>query len=525
MVSKIALFIKDLNEKQILLILIGITFGLRLYAVLMAKGIAIDSTFYGFMARDFLKGNFIKGLSPAYHPFYPFLISLISPDASHVEIAGRLISFIIGTLTIIPVFYFVKETLGQKEAFFAGLFYSFHPYLVTYSGMLLSEATYWGLFTFSVYFFWRGLSRKKVLGCMVSGACLGLSYLTRPESIGYLIVFLIWIIIDGGMRKGWFKKCFMMGSLIMGFFIFAFPYMFTLRQETGQWLISKKGMVTQSQLMKWVEVNEAPKNEGLKDVRKEDLKSEKVIEQPRQSTRYFNLMRTGKFILQLFPFTLYYYFRAYHFALWFFLLFGLIRVRQGIKTELFLASLILFHLNSLATFTTSTIRFSVPLIPISLFWAGAGAVAFEKFLNRRHVKNSGKWLAFLILLAFLIQLPQSLRPERRHRVDQKNVGLWLKENTPKDAMIMGNSPIEAFYAEREFILLPMRLPMSGIPGKSYREIIQFAKQKGIHYILVNKYTHEMNPDFEGSIQPKDLKEFYKYREKDGNIIIVYEVIY
>ncbi len=71
MVNKTTLFFKTLTEKQILLLLIGITFGLRLYAVLMAKGIAYDSASYGSMARDFLKGNFIKGLSPAFHPFYP----------------------------------------------------------------------------------------------------------------------------------------------------------------------------------------------------------------------------------------------------------------------------------------------------------------------------------------------------------------------------------------------------------------------------------------------------------------------
>jgi len=526
MVNKIFLFLKTLTENQILLILFGITLGLRLYAVLMAKGIAYDSASYGFMARDFLDRDFIRGLSHPFHPFYPFLISLVSFDSAHVEIAGRFISLFWGTLTLIPVFYLMKEVADQKAAIFAGLFYSFHPYLVTYSGMLLSEATYWGLLTFSVYFFWKGLSQKKVLGCIVSGVCLGLSYLTRPEGIGYLIVFLIWIIIDGGMRKGWFRKCFTMGSLIMAFFIFAFPYMFINRQETGQWLISKKGMVIQSQLMKWVDLNEALKNEGLKDLRKEDLKSERTIEQPRQSTKYSNLVRTGGSILQFFPFTIYHYFRAYHFALWLFLFFGLIRVRQRRgQFELFLASLILFHLFSLSTFTKSTIRFSVPLIPLSLFWAGAGVLQIQKSLEKIKISTPGKWVFFLIILAILIQLPQSMKPERRHRADQKSVGLWIKENTPKDSIIMSNSLIEAFYGDREFVLLPPGLSTPGTPVKSYREIIQFAKEKKVRFILINKNTHELNPDFEGSIRPTDLREFYKYREKDGNIIVVYEVIY
>lgn len=53
MANKITQFLRGLDEKQILLLLIGITFGLRLYAVLMAKGIAYDSASYGSMARDF----------------------------------------------------------------------------------------------------------------------------------------------------------------------------------------------------------------------------------------------------------------------------------------------------------------------------------------------------------------------------------------------------------------------------------------------------------------------------------------
>jgi hypothetical protein len=72
MVNRITLFLKGLRERQILLLLLGITFGLRLYAVVMAKGIAYDSASYGFMARDFLKGEFLKGLTPAFHPFYLF---------------------------------------------------------------------------------------------------------------------------------------------------------------------------------------------------------------------------------------------------------------------------------------------------------------------------------------------------------------------------------------------------------------------------------------------------------------------
>jgi hypothetical protein len=114
-------------------------------------------------------------------------------------------------------------------------------------------------------------------------------------------------------------------------------------------------------------------------------------------------------------------------------------------------------------------------------------------------------------------MPANLKPERRHRAGQKKIGLWLKQNTPPDAIIMSNSPQEAFYADREFMLLPPGVSSLGNRGKSYQEILQDAKAKGIQYILVDKNTPEKNPGFIESIQPTHLKEVY--RDADRGLVI------
>ena len=509
MINKFIYFFKTLNEKQVLLLLIGITFALRLYAVLMAQGIAYDSAAYGFMARDFLKGDFIKGLSSPAHPFYPFLIFLFSPDTTHVEIAGRFLSLFFGTFIILPLFYLVKEAIGQREAIFSALFYSFHPYLVTYSGMLLTEATYWGLLILSVYFFWTGLKKEKIWRMSISGVFLGLAYLTRPEGIGYVLVYLIWIVMNGGLKKKWFKKFILIGALILSVFIFFIPYVIYIHQETGQWLISKKAVGTQSQFLK--------KSAGEVDL-------SKGIEQNKPAEKNFKILRIAQNIVKYLPFVIYHYLRAYHFSLWLFLFFGLIRVRRkAIAYELFLASLVLFHLLSLSTFLPSTIRFAVPVVPLSLFWAGTGILEIKRYLEKIiKISSPEKAIFLFVILVILIQLPQSLTPERRHRVEQKEVGWWLKQNTPPDAIIMSNSPQETFYADREFMMLPLGISMHRHHGKSYNEIIHDAKAKGVRYILVNKNTHEMNPGFIESIQSTDLKEIFR---KADQALIIYEVIY
>jgi len=471
----------------------------------------MDSAGYGFMARDFLKGNVTQGLSWALHPLYPILIAFISPDSTHVEIAGRLISLFWGAFTLIPVYYLVKGTIGQKEAIFTALFYTFHPYLVTYSGMLLSEATYWGLLVLSVYFFWTGLKGEKVWRIALSGSFLGLAYLTRPEGIGYILVYLGWIVVDGVLKKEWFKKLVLMGVLIPSAFVFVVPYVIYIHQETGQWLISKKAVGVQAQFSKKC-VDEADSSKG--------------IEQEKPGESNSTILVITKNVVQHLPFVIYRYLGAYHFSLWLFLLFGLIRVRQKIiPYELFIASLVLFHLLSLSTFTPSFLRFSVPVIPLSLFWAGAGVFEIKRRLERFSTLRPEEGVFWLIILALLIQLPQGFIPERRHRAYQKEIGLWLKKNTPSHAIIMSNSPIEAFYADREFIQLPFGVPTAEGSGKSYEEIIHHAKQRGVRFILINQDTHEMNPDFIPSIKGSDLEEFYRYQKDERHFIIIYEVIY
>lgn len=511
-INKIIIFLNNLKEKQVILLLLGIAFGLRLYTVLMAKGIPYDSAGYGFMARDFLKGDFIKGLSWTFHPLYPLLIALISPDSAHVEIAGRLISLFWGTFTLIPLYYLVKESINQKVAIFSVLFYTFHPYLVTYSGMLLTEATYWGLLVLSVYFFWTGLKKEQVWSMALSGSFLGLAYLTRPEGIGYILVYLGWIIVDIVLKKKWFKQSILAAILIPSVFVFVIPYIMYIHQETGQWLLSKKAVAIQSQLLQKSE---------------DETNAPNIVGQAKSEENSSKILMITHNVVKYFPHVIYHYLGAYHFSLWIFLLFGLIRIRQKvIPYELFVASLVFFHLFSLSTFTQSWLRFSVPAIPLALLWAGAGVLEIKRRLEKVGALKPEYAVFWLIILVLLIQIPQSLIPERSHRAYQKEIGLWLKKNSPKNTIIMSNSNIETFYADREFIQLPPGITTVVNPDKlSYGQIIDYAKQREVRFILINHNTHETNPDFISSIKGSDLKEFYRYQKDEKHFVIIYKVIY
>jgi 4-amino-4-deoxy-L-arabinose transferase-like glycosyltransferase len=519
MLNRITLALRNLSERQTLLLLLGLTFVLRLCVVLIARTVANDGAGYGFMARDFMKGEYQKGLSSTLHPFYPFLISLFSPGPAHVELTGRLISLLWGTVTLLPVYSLVKRTVGQKEATFAALFYCLHPHLVSYSGMLLSEATYWGLLTLSVYLFWTGLRKGSLLESMSSSFLLALAYLTRPEAVGYLLVFVVWAAIYGGVAKGWIKKIVLITGIICLFFAGSFPYLLQIRRETGQWLISKKALETQVRYLAADQTKQGIQGPSLE---------KRAVGRQRSLGWVRRLQETANNIFRYLPFTTYHYLKAYSFTLWIFLFFGLIRKRQegeDHRYEGFLASMIFLHLFSLATFIPSIYRFSLPLIPISLLWAGAGILPLQRFLKERGVSEPAGWIALFIILMVLIQLPFELRAVRKDREEQRMAGQWLKQNTPPDAVIMSNSPQEAFYAQREFVVLPPALPYSRSGGPSYQEVMSLAGGKGAKYLLVNQDTAGYNRNFFESVPASELRSVYRWDDQKKRFVIIYELTY
>ena len=98
------------------------------------------------------------------------------------------------------------------------------------------------------------------------------------------------------------------------------------------------------------------------------------------------------------------------------------------------------------------------------------------------------------------------------------IGTWLREHTPEDSVFMSNSPQEVFYGNREFILLPRGR------SRDYREVLEFAKEKKVRFILVNSETKSVNLNFVESIDARDLKEYYTYSDDNNGKTTVYEIL-
>jgi len=230
------------DEKKKLWVLVGIAFFVRLYLVLTSAGISPDGVEYLRAAKFFLEGNYYKGFLNIFPPFYPGVIALVSLVVRDLEWAGKLASLLFGTLTVIPIYFLAKSLFNEDVGLYSALLLTFHPYLAQYSGSVLSESAFTFLGIWSAYIGWKALMHKSWRAMIAVGLLLGLAYLTRPEGIAFVVVFLFWIFFFDGMRF-WVnlaEKVCMSASFMVGFLGCALPYIFFLHEVTGKWLLSLK---------------------------------------------------------------------------------------------------------------------------------------------------------------------------------------------------------------------------------------------------------------------------------------------
>jgi 4-amino-4-deoxy-L-arabinose transferase-like glycosyltransferase len=234
--------IGKLKEKERLWILVGVAFLLRLYLVITSAGISPDGVEYLRAAKFFLDGDYYQGFSNVFPPFYPVMTVLTYLAAGDLELAGKFVSLFFGSLTVLPVYGLGKRLFNEEVGFYSALLLTFHPYLAQFSGSVLTESTFTFLVAWSVLIGWKAFQNKSWRAMFSVGLLLGIAYLTRPEGIGFVVLFFLWIFFfDGG--KFWnhlVRKLFMTGSLLIGTLLFALPYILFLHEITGKWIVSRK---------------------------------------------------------------------------------------------------------------------------------------------------------------------------------------------------------------------------------------------------------------------------------------------
>ena len=151
--------------------------------------------------------------TPGYPLFYGLHYIIFKEKLSFVCIRYTqvLIFALAALLLALSVYNFSKNS---QWAFITGLLYGLSPFIAIYNYFTITEAIFPSLVVFSIYFFSRFFSNKKLKDLFFCGIFLGITFLTRPLSgiilIGFGFALLVYV-------KN-LKKTFIYVSLIVGGF-------------------------------------------------------------------------------------------------------------------------------------------------------------------------------------------------------------------------------------------------------------------------------------------------------------------
>jgi 4-amino-4-deoxy-L-arabinose transferase-like glycosyltransferase len=490
-----------------------ILFGLFIFAFLIRIPLLIypevihnDGTAYVYHARQILSGNWSVGRS---HPLYPFLIALAHFFSPNDEIAGILVSVIFGALLVFPVFYIGKAIFDERVGGLSALFATVHPFLYMPSGSVLTESLFHFLIVTSVLFGWSAFDKGRVRDIILFGLFTSLSYLTRPEGIGFLLIFSVWVLLihPTQERRRWTKRVVMILLAILSFLIFSFPYLLQLKKETGGWQISKKVSVSIGSF------SEEEAGLPIEMIRvKKEITFSSLIKSPLTVGR-----KVGVGFLQ----SLYKFQQVYTPLLSLLLISGFL-LNKGrtlsMKGNLYLVSYFVYFFGFIHPFFWVTRRYTSHLVSIALPWAAFGFIEIINWVHKRFEKEKfqKKFPAILltgILIVLFIQ-GRVIHP-REHRVIQREVGFWMRDHLPKGARLMSPLPQEAFYAE---------LPWVRMPRGGYEEILREARSKNVRYLAVDEDIEKDSPGFLEKSKQGDLVSVFDLKRKDRRIV-VFEIVY
>lgn len=462
-----------------------------------------DSCLYLSFAKSILKGKFSfdfnKGKETILPPLYSIFNAIFTYIIGNIELSAILVSVIAGALLIIPVFYLTKAVYNDKAAWVSSILVILSPILIHWSGAMLTESLFITLFVSGIAAGLYAIENKKKIFFLISGALIGLSYMTRVLGLVAIPVIGIWIILYALMPDKSGNRNFRMvsrkivaplGIFALGFVLVTGIYLIRLHSFYGHWTLSG----AYSSILSKVEAG------GVSTMSQwENRKIEKAEE-----SLYVQFIRKVTFNM-----------REYSISLLFMLSLSVIFMVTGFSPRwkiLYVASFIMGYLIALfivppTPFQDERIRYLSPILPLCLVIVSGGMIRIYEWIKWKHVKRASvPIMVGIVLLSFMLQLktfPIQINKfwYRNGSVNfRKKVGVWMRDNLPAPVRVMSRKPYIPYYADAIWF---------GTPA-TYEEVIKLAHAEGVDYIVVDRgIEFYLRPElrflFDTAKIPADLK--------------------
>lgn len=462
---------------RVLLLIVFFAFILRFFVAVNTEVIAVDSVEYIRLAKAFSSGDYMGALDAKRPPLYPALIGLASFIMSDFESAGRLVSLVFGTLAIPLVYFLGRRVFDEKTGLVAAAFAAAHPYMLRYSGDVLTEALYYFLVASVALLGLKAVIEKSPLIMFLAGIAGAFAYLTKPAGLVVLIAMTLFVAFErpGRIHSGWRQRLILLFSLWAVFIIMALPYLVFIYRETGA--ASLTGKISSADFL--------------------SLAGGGFIEEG----------NAGMFARH-FPEAWSYPF----FAL--FLLYLFKRLKQGFKREekfvLFLAGF--YWLVCLLILPRR--RYLVHMMPVALALPAQGAIYFNEWL-KGIFKVRGRVIAIASAVILMVaEILTGMASLGKQRVAEKAAGLYIKKSVGTGISILSGKPITAFYADGKHVLMPRDAKFT------LKELFEYGKENSAAYFADYRAgVQETVVDFKDGA----LSEVKSFSDRDGKEFVIYRL--
>jgi 4-amino-4-deoxy-L-arabinose transferase-like glycosyltransferase len=428
--------------------------------------VAPDGVRFIEIAQNFAQGDFGSALDNDYHPLYPLLIALVRPVAGGFESAALALSVLFSTLTLLPLYFWIRNGFGRPAALTAAAVFTFIPPMVRIGADTLSEASFHFFVLLSLCLAASALNRGGIVKALLSGLAASLAYLTRQEGMGVLLatgLYTAFLLAAGLPDRRRVLTALTGIAILAGFLAPALPYLIHIRLETGKWDFSRKKSLPN--FAKTVEEKyEGREGEKPPDVQRIGIgKSFTVIGRKVGRDLYFIpalFALAGLFIpLRLVP-------RRWRWealfliacAIWITVCFLLIRTHGYLSHR---------HVMPVALFLLGYAGRGANLLAVSL--GPRLSPLLRRFEGGPVAAGPAGVLVGLAAVAFLTGLVENLKAYRWDKVYEKEIGREIASWEGMGNGCMGDRPRISYYAGVRHITVPFRASPDDVRSLATRE--------------------------------------------------------
>ena len=185
-------------ERRDVLWLLGLLFVALIPRMLVAVRlgpVCDDGYFYLAVAEAYQRGDLHTALWYLNINIYPLLLAGFDWLGADPLAAAQAWGVGVATLTVLPLFGWLRRLLDRRVAFAACCLYAVHPEFIEVSPEPIRDATFWLLSATSLYFLWRAAAERRLWLFVAAGMSVAFAAHTRSEGWLLLLPAIAWPLV------------------------------------------------------------------------------------------------------------------------------------------------------------------------------------------------------------------------------------------------------------------------------------------------------------------------------------------